>query len=105
MGSSHRRISDIVDEVLTLCSQGLTCFPCNYQKRPTTPQGFKNASRDPDVLRDMWRQYPGPLIGVPTGAASGLNVLDIDARHGGAVWFGREPGSGRFQRPKPFCGE
>src|SRR3954452_16690156 len=87
--NSSRDIRDIADKVLTLCLQGLPCFPCNDQKRPTTPQGFKNASRNPEATRELWRERPGSLIGVPSGAISGLNVLDIDARHGGAVWFAR----------------
>jgi hypothetical protein len=28
------------------------------------------------------------LIGIPTGETSGLDVLDIDARNGGAAWLG-----------------
>ena len=92
MSASHRRVRDIIGDVLALSSQGLPCFPCNDQKRPTTSQGFKNASRDPNILWELWRQHPGSLIGVPSGAISGLDVLDIDARHGGAVWFAKYRG-------------
>jgi hypothetical protein len=60
----------------------LPVFPCNADKSPTTPNGFKNATADPDGIRQLWRDHPGPLIGVPTGEISGLFVLDIDsARH------------------------
>ena len=57
------------------------CFFCAYDKAPTCPHGFKDASRDPAVLQVLWTNYPGPLIGVPTGAVSGIDVLDIDAKH------------------------
>jgi hypothetical protein len=30
------------------------------------------------VIRDWWVRFPDALIGVPTGAASGLLVIDID---------------------------
>ena len=41
------------------------------------------------MVRDLWEQQPGPLVGVPTGESSGLDVLDIDPRNGGATWFAR----------------
>jgi hypothetical protein len=72
---------------LSLAEQGIPSFPCYDDKRPTTPHGFKDATRDYDSLRQLWRTCPGPLIGVPTGEVSGLDILDIDPRHGGAAWF------------------
>jgi hypothetical protein len=50
-------------------------------KRPATPHGFKDATADPDKIRALWAQYPGVLVGVPTGAVSGFDVLDLDIRH------------------------
>jgi hypothetical protein len=70
-----------------LAEEGLPCFPCGADKRPATPSGFKNATRDHDALCELWRRYPGALIGVPTGEISGLDILDIDPRHGGDSWF------------------
>lgn len=68
---------------------GHPVFFCNEAKRPTCPGGFHAAARDPDTIRKLWQRHPGPLIGVPTGEASGLAVLDIDAtKHpGAAAWF------------------
>ena len=59
---------------------GLPCFPCSQQKTPTIPGpgGHKHATADPAELRALWRRHPGPLVGVRTGEASGLSVLDID---------------------------
>jgi Bifunctional DNA primase/polymerase, N-terminal len=65
----------------------LPCFPCRKDKRPATPHGFKDATNDPDMVRGLWMCYPPPLIGVPTGNISGLDVLDIDPRKGGDQWF------------------
>jgi Bifunctional DNA primase/polymerase, N-terminal len=84
-----RPTSTTLSWALRLTSQGLPCFPCGFHKRPLTPQGFKDASRDREVVRALWVSYPGPLIGVPTGEASGLHVLDVDARHRGNEWFAR----------------
>jgi hypothetical protein len=51
--------------------------------------GFKDAEREPDAIRALWKLYPGPLCGVPTGEVSGIDVLDIDVKDGaqGMVWF------------------
>jgi hypothetical protein len=70
-------------------SLGLLAFPCRPDKAPACPHGFKDAVADPAGLRALWRRYPGPLVGVPTGEASGIDVLDIDApRHPeAAAWF------------------
>ena len=76
-----------VDVAVVLAQQGLPCFPCRDDKRPATPRGFKNATRNEDELRELWRRHPGPLVGMPTGEISGLDVLDIDPRHGGEHWF------------------
>ena len=65
---------------------GLPAFPCRPDKRPATPHGFRDATADPNEIRDLWRLYPGPLVGVPTGTVAAIDVLDIDApRHPEAV--------------------
>jgi hypothetical protein len=66
---------------LTLAAEGLSVFPCRANKAPATPHGFKDASRDPETIRNLWRCRPGPLIGIATGTASDLAVLDIDVKH------------------------
>src|SRR5262245_17292911 len=61
---------------------GLPRFPCGEGKRPLTAKGFYGARRD-------WQGDGGwPLVGVPTGSASGFDVLDIDAA--GVDWYRRE---------------
>ena len=62
-------------------------FPVRADKRPATIHGFKDAVHDPGQVASLWRRHPGPLIGVPTGEASGLDALDIDPRHGGDKWW------------------
>jgi hypothetical protein len=58
--------------------RGLPIFPCNEAKQPLVARGFKSARLN--VKHDGW-----PLIGFPTGEASGIDVLDIDPR--GRAWF------------------
>src|SRR5262249_25388954 len=57
------------------------CFPCARNKRPSCPHGFKDATRDPAALQELFTRYPGSLIGVPTGVVSGIDVLDLDPKH------------------------
>jgi uncharacterized protein (DUF927 family) len=64
-------------------AQQYPIFPCKPDRSaPRTRHGFKDASRDPAQVNEWCRKYPDDLIGVPTGAASGLFVLDVDAKNG-----------------------
>lgn len=46
--------------------------------------GWQNGGlRDPGAARDAWAQRPGANIGIVTGRASGIWVLDVDPEHGG----------------------
>jgi hypothetical protein len=71
-----------------LARNGFAVFPCTENKRPTTPNGYKDAASDPDEIAELWRNRPGPLIVVATGVRSGIDVLDIDVKHPDArAWF------------------
>jgi hypothetical protein len=70
-----------------LAAAGYACFPCLASKAPACPGGFKAASADPDQLVDLWHRHSGPLVGVVTGQLSGVDVLDLDSRHGAAAWW------------------
>ncbi len=75
----------------------LPVFPLQADKKPSPgSHGFKDAIRDPAAIRALWRRYPGPLVGVATGAVSGIAVLDIDVKDGarGMEWF--EPNRDRL---------
>lgn len=52
-------------------------------KLPRTPNGFKDATRDPAQICHWWSQWPDANVGIATGAVSGLSVLDIDPDAGG----------------------
>lgn len=75
-------------DALALAVQGLPVFPCQASKAPACAGGFKAATTDTDQVRALWARHPGPLIGVPTGKASGFDALDLDPRHGAAAWWG-----------------
>jgi Bifunctional DNA primase/polymerase, N-terminal len=80
-------MSHILSTALGLVEQGLAVFPVKADKVPATPAGFKNASNDEADVKRLWQAWPGPLIGVPTGAINNFDALDIDPRHGGMAWW------------------
>jgi hypothetical protein len=74
-----------------LAAAGYPVFPIAASKRPTCPHGFKDAATEPADIRRLWREHPGPLLGVPTGKVTGLFVLDLDTtmHTAAAEWFER----------------
>jgi AAA domain/Bifunctional DNA primase/polymerase, N-terminal len=63
-------------------------FPCHAEtKAPLVATGFKAATRDPEQIARWSELYPNCLWGVPTGAVSGFDALDIDPRNGGDKWL------------------
>lgn len=54
-------------------------------KHPATPDGFKSATKDPEVLGKLWAGRKGLNVGVATGAPSNIFVIDIDSAEGEAA--------------------
>ncbi len=71
-----------------LADLGLPVFSCKPDKSPNTPHGFRDATTDRESLVGMFAQ-PDLRIGMPTGKASGLTVVDIDPKNGGDKSVGR----------------
>lgn len=63
----------------SLAGAGVPIFPCTPgAKQPLTAHGFKSASTDPEQIRRWWAKSPTANIGIPTGAVSGIAVVDVD---------------------------
>ena len=58
-------------------------FPCRHDKSPTTKHGFKDASNDPAVIREMFAHAHAEYVAMPTGSITGVSVLDIDVKKNG----------------------
>jgi hypothetical protein len=61
---------------------GLLTFPCRQDKRPLTKRGFKDARRHLAVP-SWW-----PLCAIVSGAANGIDCLDVDPE--GMDWLARQ---------------
>ena len=69
------------------CPQGGACS--SPGKHPRTTHGLLDASTDPVRIRTLVRRYPTANWAVRTGATSGVDVLDVDPRHGGQETLAR----------------
>jgi hypothetical protein len=61
-------------------------------KHPRTANGLKDATTDPERIREWWKRWPDANIGVVTGRASGVVVVDVDLDKGGIEVLDRTPG-------------
>ena len=58
--------------------------PAKHPHGGLAPHGFGDASTDRLTIERWWRTAPGANVGIRTGAASGLVVLDVDGAEGEA---------------------
>ncbi|WP_215754222.1 bifunctional DNA primase/polymerase [Acetobacter sp. P5B1] len=79
---SKVRVREPYEELITEFGIPYPIFPCGKNKRPLTEHGFKDASTDEERVKAMFRACPGARIGMPTGRASGIFVIDIDTKDG-----------------------
>jgi hypothetical protein len=64
---------------LAYARAGLPIFPCcPKSKRPLCVCGFKDATTQEKQIRTWWTRWPDAMIGLPTGAETGVFVLDVD---------------------------
>jgi hypothetical protein len=63
--------------------------------------GSKDATDNPNTIRILWGEYPNANVGIATGEASGLTVLDLDDRTTARANVEALPG---FKHPPPTYG-
>lgn len=79
-------MSATIDDTLTLAlnlarNRGWHVLPCKDDKKPSCRNGLLDASIDPAQIRNLFSDWNATLIGIRTGEASGVDVLDIDPKH------------------------
>jgi len=63
------------------CGCGKSCG--SPGKHPISRHGVHDATTDAVLIREWWRRSPKSNVGIATGAASGLVVVDLDLPRGG----------------------
>ena len=51
-------------------------------KKPINEMGSRGATTDPAQIRRWWTESPNANVGIATGSASGITVLDVDRKNG-----------------------
>jgi len=114
-------VSDLPEAALAYAAAGIPVFPLhspcdhgcscrnptcdNVGKHPRTPRGLHDATVDMQQVTEWWQRWPDANIGIPTGAASGYVVLDVDPRHGGNSSFAKlEKAHGRISTARSLTG-
>jgi putative DNA primase/helicase len=64
------------------CAAGQSC--AHPGKHPRTRHGVKDATTDRTIIKAWWKRWPDANIGIATGQASGILVLDVDGKVGRA---------------------
>ena len=82
--TDHPELGDtLLDYALRYADIGWYVIPVRADKKPLPGYGLSSATRDPAVVRNIWTQHPEANIAVAC-ERSGLVVLDVDPRNGGA---------------------
>lgn len=69
---------------VALARSGIPVFPCiPLGKQPLTRRGFHDASCNPGQITAWWRRWPDANLAMPTGQASGVDVVDVDVHVAG----------------------
>lgn len=76
-------MTSLLEAAITHARNGYHVFPCKPKdKRPATPNGFKDATTDETTIRAWWKENPEYNIGLPTGTVNGFWTLDVDGSEG-----------------------
>jgi putative DNA primase/helicase len=67
----------------------IACNPAKHPIGPLAPNGVHDATTDEETIMRWFRRFPHCNVGVATGKASGLIVLDVDPRNRGDETLGR----------------
>src|SRR3990167_4403525 len=71
----------LLNQALDCLNRGWSVFPLvPNSKIPLTGHGFKDASKSADKVIRWWMNNPTANIGIATGQASGIVVVDVDVK-------------------------
>lgn len=72
-----------MENLYTYLDRGWQLLPLiNNDKRPSTKNGYKDASNRREQIEEWYSRFPEANWGVATGKTSGIIIIDIDRKHG-----------------------
>jgi bifunctional DNA primase/polymerase-like protein/AAA domain-containing protein/primase-like protein len=71
------------------CGNAACPSPGKHPIADLVPNGVKQATKDQEIAREWWAHHEDANVGIATGSASGVCVLDVDERHGGGASLAR----------------
>ena len=91
----RREAMNTLEKAVELAQAGIPVFPVNPDKSPACAHGFRAATSDIDQIRRLFLRAPrADRIGMPTGGATGIAVIDVDPD--GRSWLYAEDAKGRW---------
>lgn len=76
-------MSELLAAALRHAERSRPVFPCDPEtKAPLVEHGFKDATSDPAIIHAWFDRLEPPMLAIPTGARTGLVVLDSDGDDG-----------------------
>ena len=87
-----------LSHALALADWNIAVFPCRSNKAPYTPNGFKDATRNPALIHKYWTKWPDALIGYLPVSAGGAICVDVDEGGKEAIRMVIE-----IAKAKPWC--
>ena len=95
-GKTYNRMADgnyfLPDYIQNACDwsnmRGWKVFPTRPdEKRPYIKDPFGRATNVREEIIELFSDFPGAGIGIPTGPSNGITVVDVDIKNGVDGWF------------------
>lgn len=74
--------ASMLEAALAYAREGIPVFPLSGKVPFKGTHGYLDATTDESVIRRMWTEHPGANVGMPTGATTGVFVIDPDGPKG-----------------------
>lgn len=81
MTTRNTQDNSMLNAALAYARDGRLVIPL-IGKKPLVPHGYKDGTKDPTQIIEWWQRWPHANVGLVTGAASDLFILDVDVKKG-----------------------
>ena len=76
-------IMNLLDAALAYAEKGFSVIPIQSDKKPFLKwESCQKRRSTPEEIREWWSKWPSAMVGIVTGAISGISVIDVDESQG-----------------------